>query len=434
MKWFTGNVLRFTTSQGDYFVHENLLKAKCGDTGFKFVRSTRREQSSQYISCNEMTGFAHFLLWLNCNSMGPLGNDPEESYLDASCLAIRYGLVEFAEFVSSHFAKFAPAYYGGDDEGGKIHNPTLINVVYAHEQLENGPIRRFVIEQFVRSWIYRHAYSEMELNWLVDKHPELAKVLFQKVQDLVMRSAKKSLATFEWSPPGTNADAVDGDEVMDANENPGAQPAAEEPDPSGEEDHDDDSSQQSSDEQHTSSTEDFEVVNEEPHCEDARSEPAYPDEPVGCDPSAPDDGEALPAECFPVSESDPVGCDPYAPDDGEELPAECFPVSESDPVAETTEPVEESIWRFGVKPRKEKAESAWGWGVSEPTVEKVPEVVECSVEETQQPTVEDVLEPAIDVAEETFQRPADDGWLSFGIAPTKKKIRGGKKGKKATVP
>lgn len=124
-----------------------------------------------------------------------------------------------------------------------------MNLAWAHDYVRNESIRDFIIEQFVRSWVYRHAYSDMELDWLVDKHPKIAKILFLKVQDVVRQSRKKSLATFEWRatdmPMDDNDDdenqATDGDRENDDPTEP------EEPNHFHDEDHESDDSQESFD-------------------------------------------------------------------------------------------------------------------------------------------------------------------------------------------
>lgn len=92
MQWFTGRVLCFKDGiRGEYFVQENLLKAKCATTNFRFEFGNKEHQY-EHLSASNFGGFIHFLLWLNCGTMAPLGDDPEESYLAAFRFASVYGL------------------------------------------------------------------------------------------------------------------------------------------------------------------------------------------------------------------------------------------------------------------------------------------------------------------------------------------------------
>lgn len=301
MQWFTGNVFRFSTiDQREYFVHENLLNAKCATTAFHFETIANVRYRATHISDIDFGGFPHFLLWLNCGTMGPLGEDPEESYLAAFRFAHSYGLQEFEDFVSSKFAEFAPLHYGTD-----AHNPSLSDLVYAHEHLDDQKVCLFITEQFVRSWIYRHAYLEMQLDWLVDNHPRITKTLLKTVQDVVRQSCRKSLATFEWPDSDTPAESADEHDCESTHPDG--------PKHSNNENQQDGNPQKwSSDSHSTSSTEDFEVVKEEPHDEEPRPDSAPLEEPIECDGPAAEYEEAKLEDAVPKAEPESVKDRPHS--------------------------------------------------------------------------------------------------------------------------
>lgn len=372
MQWFTGKVLRFSTiDQREYFVHENLLNAKCAATAFHFETIGNTRYHATHISDTDFDGFPHFLLWLNCGTMGPLGEEPEKSYLAAFRFAHSYGLHEFENFVSSKFAEFAPLHYGDD-----AHNPSLSNLVYAHEHLDDQTVCMFITEQFVRSYIFRHAYLEMQLDWLIDNYPRIAKVLFKAVQDLVRQSRRKSLATFEWSNPNTPAEYTD--------EYDNESTYLDQPNRSDNENQQIDNSQESSgDSPSTSSTEDFEVVTEEPRGEEPPSESALAEEPGECESSAAEYEATKPADAVPGPE----------------------PGNVKDLLQES---VDCGMW--AAEPSKVKKKYAWGLGVSEPTVEDVPENV------ASEPLMDAVARPTMAAAE--------------NIVPPKKSKKNGKGSRK----
>ena len=285
--------------------------------------------------------------------MGPLGEDPEESYLAAFRFAHSYGLHEFEDFVSSKFAEFAPLHYGDD-----AHNPSLRDLVYAHEHLDDQKVCLFITEQFVRSWIYRHAYLEMQLDWLVDNHPRITKTLLKTVQDVVRQSCRKSLATFEWSDSHTPAESADEHDCESTHPDG--------PKHSINENQQDVNPQEwSSDSHSTSSTEDFEVVMEEPHDEEPRPDSAPLQEPIDCEcPAA--EYEAKLEDAFPEAEPETV-----------------------------KDHLQESInWgTWGAKLTLGNDKFAWGLSVPEPTVEEVPKVEESD------PVMDAVPEPAMAASE-----------------------------------
>lgn len=305
VQWFTGNVLLFRPADGgpNYYIHENLLNAKCSSSKFRFQNAEEGQTRTHLLWYDDQAGFIHFLLWINCDMLAPLGDDPERSYLSAFRFAQVYGLAEFEEFVSSRFAEFIPSHYGGAGGTTEPHNPSLESLVYAwHCLRKDSAAHQFIVEQFVRSWIWRQAYNSKELDSLVDKYPDLVKALFRRTQDVVKKSHEKSLAIFR-SPMGdmdcdeasetvvTQTEAADADGFECE-----VQPVFD--------------SQASSDGKSTAPTDDFEVVWEGLACEEAQSEPAAVAEPAPveeeakCEPEPAVEAEAYPSS--PYEESEPA--------------------------------------------------------------------------------------------------------------------------------
>ena len=226
MAWLTGETVLFQRGQTSKtsVIHRNLLLARCPSANFKITIHFNGDLWSTHLEDEDETSFSHFLLWIYCDKVAPFTEDWESEYVSAFEFAQKYHLDEFETFLEDKFAHSAASYYGSGDNSGDVHNPTIATLITAVNIFrKDSKISEFLIEQFVRSWIWRRAYSDKEFDDLVDKHPNVAKLLFRRAQDVVRMDADNAVATFGLcgfkSPVHDDVQAEDG-EVVVADERP----------------------------------------------------------------------------------------------------------------------------------------------------------------------------------------------------------------------
>lgn len=139
-----------------------------------------------------------FVLWLMCDTLQHYdhsSDNAERDFLHMFRFASKYQLFEFSGYLSSEFEKLAPSYYGSAFHNH--HDPSVENLVYAVTKLDGmADITNFIIEQFIRSWVFRHSYDLEDFSQLISNHPDVVKVLFAAVPGILKQSEKHAVAAF----------------------------------------------------------------------------------------------------------------------------------------------------------------------------------------------------------------------------------------------
>lgn len=181
-------------------MHQELLEARCPSATFEFVE-TGSEHCRHTPSCalddEDKIGMGQFVLWLMYDTLQHYdhsSDNAERDFLHMFRFASKYQLFEFSDYLSSEFEKLAPSYYGN---AFRSHDPSFENLVYAVTKLDGmADITNFIIEQFIRSWVFRHSYDLKDFIQLISNHPEVVQVLFAAVPVVLKQSEKHAVAAF----------------------------------------------------------------------------------------------------------------------------------------------------------------------------------------------------------------------------------------------
>lgn len=199
-------------------LYRGVLEARCPTANFVFTKLSDEHIPNCTLDEREEVAVAQLALWLISDTMTPIEYDigGETEFLRLFKFAEKYNLPEFADFLSVQFAQFIPIYYGGE---GRTHmgRVSIDNLAFALNELDNkSAISKFIVEQFIRNWIFGHRYTPDKFELLLDEFPGVLKTLCSRVQEVVNESEEDAVAVFRRASEEDDHDEPT--ETVDANE------------------------------------------------------------------------------------------------------------------------------------------------------------------------------------------------------------------------